>query len=80
MAPSPGVRLGSYEVTALIGQGGMGDVYRAAASTSQYALSGSPVLSCRTVRNDLDSIFRNLGVHAQLELMREDTALTEQVA
>ena len=27
-----------------------------------------------------DSIFRNLGVHAQLELMREDTALTEQVA
>ena len=29
---------------------------------------------------DLDSIFRNLGVHAQLELMPEDTALTEQVA
>ena len=25
---SPGTRLGSYEVTALIGQGGMGEVYR----------------------------------------------------
>ncbi len=24
----PGTRLGSYEVTALIGQGGMGEVYR----------------------------------------------------
>ena len=29
---------------------------------------------------DLDSIFRKVGVHAQLELMREDTALIEQVA
>ena len=29
MALSPGVRLGSYEVTALIGQGGMGEVYPA---------------------------------------------------
>ena len=29
MEPSPGTRLGSYEVTAQIGQGGMGDVYRA---------------------------------------------------
>ena len=29
MALSPGVRLGSCEVTALIGQGGMGEVYPA---------------------------------------------------
>ena len=28
MSLSPGTRLGSYEVTALIGSGGMGDVYR----------------------------------------------------
>ncbi len=29
MAISPGSRLGSYEVAALIGQGGMGEVYKA---------------------------------------------------
>ena len=29
MALSPGTHLGSHEVTALIGQGGMGEVYRA---------------------------------------------------
>ena len=29
MALNVGDRLGSYEVTALIGQGGMGEVYRA---------------------------------------------------
>ena len=29
MALAPGAHLGSYEVTALIGQGGMGEVYQA---------------------------------------------------
>ena len=38
MSLQPGSRLGSYEVTALIGQGGMGEVYRARDTT----LAGFP--------------------------------------
>ncbi len=36
MALAPGTRLGSYEVTALIGQGGMGEVYRARDTTLDW--------------------------------------------
>ena len=34
MSLSPGTRLGSYEVTALIGESGMGEVYRVTSQTS----------------------------------------------
>jgi hypothetical protein len=34
MALAVGTRLGPYEVTALIGEGGMGKVYRATETTS----------------------------------------------
>ena len=40
MALSPGSRLGSYEVTALIGQGGMGQVYLADISSTSARWRG----------------------------------------
>jgi len=42
-----GTRLGPYEVTAQIGEGGMGQVYRAT-DTKQLPVSGRPHVSQRT--------------------------------
>ena len=39
MPLSPGTRLGPYEVVALIGQGGMGQVYRATDTTLKRAVA-----------------------------------------
>ncbi len=48
MSLSPGTRLGSYEVTALIGQGGMGEVYRARATDSQRFFRWQPLFALRS--------------------------------
>ena len=53
MSIAPGTRLGSYEVVAQIGAGGMGEVYRAhdAKLARDVAIKILPVIS-RTIRND----------------------------
>ena len=51
-------------------------------ATSQHGLTQGTSGDHQYTSEDIDlySIFRNLGVHAQLELMPEDTALAAQVA
>src|SRR6185436_18778547 len=56
MALSPGTRVGVYEVTALIGEGGMGQVYRATDTTlkREVAIKILPPL----LAEDLDRLAR----------------------
>ena len=57
MALQPGRRIGPYEVTALIGEGGMGKVWRAhhTALKRDDALKVLPDASRRTLTRSLDS-------------------------
>ena len=49
MSLQPGTRLGSYEVTALIGHGGMGEVYRARDTDSRRFFGWQPLLLCGVI-------------------------------
>ena len=52
MSLSPGTRLGVYDVTAQIGQGGMGEVYRARDTKldQDVARRGRRPLRCQNIR------------------------------
>ena len=73
MTPSPGTRLGPYEITAQIGMGGMGEVYRAtdtkldrdvAIKVLPQSLAGDPDRIARFQREakTLETLLENPGI------------------